>query len=187
MPGSSRLITCPDPRCGKTNRIPVPPREGGEYRCGECNTILLITAHKQDGEPRPASFVASGWTAPQSAPLRRGKPGRTSDVAPVWLVLPAVVSMLFLLLAVFGKWPYGFYTILRAVVCGTAVYLAYQAYERASRFWPWVMGGIALLFNPIIVVRLRRADWQIVDFLAAVVFGIWVAHCALRLVRPRAG
>jgi hypothetical protein len=44
------------------------------------------------------------------------------------------------------------------------------------------MGGVALLFNPIIVVRLRRADWQAVDSVVGIVFGVWAAACVLRFV-----
>lgn len=33
--------------------------------------------------------------------------------------VPAIVSMVFLLLAAFVPWPYGFYVLLRFVVCGS--------------------------------------------------------------------
>jgi len=182
MPGTAaRLIVCPNPRCGKKNRIPVPLREGGEYRCAACDTVLFIAMHDEADGPREASFLASVSAAPQSPPPVCRTSGWAEDA--VRLVVPSIVSILLLLLAVFGRWPYGFYTVLRFVVCGTAVYLACEAHQRASRFWPWTMGAIALLFNPVIVVRLPRADWQAVDFVVAIVFGVWVVACALHLVR----
>lgn len=93
---------------------------------------------------------------------------------------PAIVSCAFLLLAVFARWPYGFYTLLRFAVCGSAAYLAVQAYELKKHAWVWVMGSIAVLFNPFIPVHLRRSDWQVIDFIVAVVFAV-----SLATIRPR--
>lgn len=81
--------------------------------------------------------------------------------------LPAIIPAALLLGAVFGHWPYGFYTLMRFVVCGCAIYLAVNANRGGSGAWPWIMGGIAVLFNPIVPVRMHRSDWQIVDLVAA--------------------
>jgi len=89
--------------------------------------------------------------------------------------VPAISSIIFLLLAVSGRWPYGFYTLLRLVVCVSAVYLVFQANELKKTAWIWLMGGTALLFNPLIPVRLGRSDWQVFDLMAAVVFGVSLA------------
>jgi hypothetical protein len=37
------------------------------------------------------------------------------------------------------------------------------------------MGGMAVLFNPILPIRIHRSDWQIVDALAAVTLFVFVA------------
>lgn len=84
----------------------------------------------------------------------------------------AIISMVFLFLAVFGCWPSGFYTLHRFAVCGSSIYLAVQANELGKRAWIWIMGAMAVLFNPLIPVRLPRSDWQAMDFIAAVVFAI---------------
>jgi len=42
-------------------------------------------------------------------------------------LLAALASMALLSLAVLGRWPYGFYNVLRLVVCGSAIYVAQQA------------------------------------------------------------
>lgn len=50
--------------------------------------------------------------------------------------------------AVFGRWPYGFYTMMRLIVCGCCVYLAAKAHERRIVAWTWTLGAMAVLFNP---------------------------------------
>ncbi len=62
--------------------------------------------------------------------------------------LPAIIPALLLLAAVFGRWPYGFYTLLRLVVCGCSAYLAVKANGMRNVAWTWIMGGMAVLFNP---------------------------------------
>lgn len=88
--------------------------------------------------------------------------------------LPAIIAIL-LVAAVFGRWPYGFYTLLRLVVCGTSVYLAFLSGAAKSKFWPWLMGGLAILFNPLVPIHLHRSSWQVLDVLAATVLAVFVA------------
>jgi hypothetical protein len=80
--------------------------------------------------------------------------------------------MVFLLLAVFGRWPYGFYTLLRFAVCGSATFLAVQAFELKKSVWVWIMAAMAVLFNPLIPIRLPRDAWQVIDLIAAVVLAV---------------
>jgi hypothetical protein len=87
----------------------------------------------------------------------------------------AIASIALLLLAVSGGWPYGFYTLLRVVVCGSASYLAVHSHAQRKSGWSWLMAGTTVLFNPIVPVHLSRARWQPIDFIAAVVFAISLA------------
>jgi hypothetical protein len=74
--------------------------------------------------------------------------------------------------------PYGYYQLLRLVMCGSCAYLAYASSQVTPRWtiWPFVLGFIALLFNPIIPIHLTKAAWQIIDPAVAAVL---VAHMAL--------
>lgn len=77
----------------------------------------------------------------------------------LWL-LP--IGMLFL---AFLDLPYGYYMLLRFVVCGCCGYIAYTEYlakEKATK-WVIIFGGIALLFNPLIPIHLGRESWTIID------------------------
>ena len=86
-----------------------------------------------------------------------------------WFVF---VAALFLIGAL-GDWPYGYYQILRWVVCGVGAYSAYRAYESGHTGWAWVFGIVAVLFNPIMPFYLERGTWQILDLVAAIPFLIY--------------
>ena len=87
----------------------------------------------------------------------------------LWLI-PA--GMLF---AAVLHLPYGFYTLLRLVVCACAGVVAYQAWPRQV-LWSVVFGVVALLFNPLIQVRLSREEWAPIDIGVGALFvvhGLW--------------
>lgn len=77
----------------------------------------------------------------------------------------AAAIMLFLAL---GRLPYGYYTLLRFVVCGTTAYGAYLAStEQKKPAWVWTFGIIAVLFNPFIPIHLTRDIWAVIDVAVA--------------------
>jgi hypothetical protein len=75
--------------------------------------------------------------------------------------------MLFLALA---DLPYGYYTLLRILVCAVGAYGAYLAYSAGRHGWTWTFGAIAVLFNPIIPVYLGREVWAPIDVGVGIVF-----------------
>jgi hypothetical protein len=99
-----------------------------------------------------------------------------SDAAKIAKVL-AAASAIMLIAAAFGRWPYGFYTFLRLVVCGSAAFMAYLANGQKRLVWVVTLGAIAVLFNPIIPVHLTRSDWMPVDLVVAVVFVLAGVRC----------
>jgi hypothetical protein len=82
---------------------------------------------------------------------------------------PVVISAIMLFLAIL-PFPYGYYTLLRLVICGTAIYLVWFTKNINRQGWMWAMGFITLLFNPIIPIRLDRGTWGVIDFVAAILF-----------------
>jgi hypothetical protein len=80
-----------------------------------------------------------------------------------------IIASGFLFIALFDGLPYGFFTILRFVVCAIGAYLAYKIYEYDNEsLWVWVFGGIAILFNPIIPIYFQRETWVIIDLIVGV-------------------
>ena len=86
---------------------------------------------------------------------------------------PVIASIIMLLLAILPL-PYGYYTLLRLVVCFTAVFLAWFSHKSKSIRWTWIMGFLALMFNPIIPIYFGREFWIFVDLIAVVIFGIFL-------------
>lgn len=89
---------------------------------------------------------------------------------------PIIGSMLGLLCAAIGTWPYDFYTLLRfgvLVVCLLELFGAGLA--RRYRIWTWILVGVALLYNPFLPVRLHRETWAALNWATTGLFGVLLA------------
>jgi hypothetical protein len=86
----------------------------------------------------------------------------------VWLV-PIVF-----LVAALAPLPYGYYTFLRIIVCGAAIFLAWVSWENADQIIHWTVffALIAVLFNPLIPIYLSREMWAPIDLVVAAIFGL---------------
>jgi len=58
---------------------------------------------------------------------------------------------------------YGYFVLLRWIVCGTSLFCAYLSNSLKQLPWAWVFGLLALLFNPVVPVRLDRQTWAYSD------------------------
>ena len=58
--------------------------------------------------------------------------------------------------------PYGYYRLLRLVATGTFAWGAWLAWQRRHPNLPWLLGFLALLFNPIFDVHLPKTWWTMV-------------------------
>jgi len=70
--------------------------------------------------------------------------------------------------------PYGFYQILRFLVCGTAAYCAFKVFSQGRQAWAWILGITAALFNPLIPIRFEKNNWQMIDFIVAIMLFIFL-------------
>ena len=75
-----------------------------------------------------------------------------------------------ILLGGLGNNAYSYYTFLRWAVMIAAAYSAYRAYKTGKTGWAWIMGIIAVLFNPIAPFYLKRDTWQLIDLVTACIF-----------------
>lgn len=67
--------------------------------------------------------------------------------------------------------PYGYYMLLRLVVCAAAVVIAWKRFAgNSSSVWGVIFAGVALLFNPILPVHFSRELWAVLDSVTAAVF-----------------
>jgi len=74
-----------------------------------------------------------------------------------------------LLLAVPPIWPYGYYMLLRLVVCGVAFYTAFHLKESNPRYFV-VLIIAGLLFNPLLPIALPKPLWSPIDLGGAFLF-----------------
>ncbi|HUW19431.1 MAG TPA: DUF6804 family protein [Sedimentisphaerales bacterium] len=86
-------------------------------------------------------------------------------------LIPALIAALMLVGAL-ERWPYGYYQLLRLVVCGVGVFVAYMAYNWKKLWVTWVFGFVALLFNPLVPIHLSREIWQPIDLICAISFTV---------------
>jgi len=103
-------------------------------------------------------------------------------------ILEVVLTMLgavLLLIAAVGKHPYGFYMVLRLVITVGAVYWAWRAYKARLRGWAWAFVAVALLLNPFLPIRMRRAQWQSIDLWLGILLIGWSGYWLFRK-QPRA-
>ncbi len=80
-----------------------------------------------------------------------------------------------LLLWSLDKHPYGYYTLLRFIVCGVAAYGAYFAHKINNKSWVWILAIVAVLFNPIRPIYLDRSTWHAIDIIVAAILLISLA------------
>jgi len=88
-------------------------------------------------------------------------------------LIPAIIAAIILLFAL-APWPYGYYQLLRFVVCGATLYVAFAAFNLQKIWAVWVFGFVAILFNPLIPIHLSREIWQPIDVICALLFVVMV-------------
>ncbi|MCL6678632.1 hypothetical protein LZ519_04775 [Sphingomonas sp. RG327] len=66
--------------------------------------------------------------------------------------------------------PYGYYVLLRLVVCGVCIHLAVQENNAGRTGWTWVLGAVAILYNPIFRIHLNRDIWSVVNIATILLF-----------------
>ncbi|WP_414633329.1 DUF6804 family protein [Acidisarcina polymorpha] len=94
--------------------------------------------------------------------------------------VPALVVAGFLLLAIPSHWPYVFYVLLRLTVCAIGLYLARTSFLAGRTVWVWIFGVVAVVFNPILSMRMHRSDWSTLDMIVAAIFILWVIASIMR-------
>ena len=89
-----------------------------------------------------------------------------------------LTPIILLLVAIFPL-PYGYYTFLRTamfIFCGVLIYWHYVK-ENLDDLWFVILGGIAVLYNPIIPIHLTKEIWTVLNLVTALALsGHWYFH-----------
>ncbi len=85
----------------------------------------------------------------------------------IWAI-PIVV-----LLVAFLKMPYGYYSLVKLILCASSLFLAFkESKSDPNTVWVWILGLTAVLYNPIIQFHLGREVWTFVNIVTIVEFVI---------------
>ena len=98
----------------------------------------------------------------------------------IWV--PQFIVSLMLLWALNPDNPYGYYILLRIACCAVFAYLARKAFHRERQGWVWILGIMAVVYNPIIPVHLPREIWAVVNVLT-----IGIAVASIFAIRVKDG
>jgi hypothetical protein len=91
------------------------------------------------------------------------------------------IAPVVFLLGALGDLPYGYYQFMRFIVCGCAIACAFFALQSADKVGTAVVafGCVALLFNPVLPIHLKRDVWAVLDLATAAAFathGGWTLY-----------
>ena len=92
------------------------------------------------------------------------------SMSPVKIV--ACIAAVALLLAL-APWPYGYYLLLRVIVCGAGIFCGITLWNtnEQGRALSIALFVTSLLFNPFIPAHLTRTIWSVLNVMGAVLFG----------------
>lgn len=79
-----------------------------------------------------------------------------------------------LLLVAIADFDYGFYMLIRFIICTISVYFTFAAYKTENERWMWIYGMLAALFNPFLPIHLSKSIWVMNDLIVAITFVISV-------------
>ena len=96
--------------------------------------------------------------------------------------VPCLIAAVVALVAI-ADMPYGYYTLMRLVVCATAIFVIVVAVKRGQMWAVWAFSILALLFNPVVPVNLTKGLWQPLDFIAGAM--LILAAVVVRRQTPR--
>ena len=82
--------------------------------------------------------------------------------------------------------PYFFYVLLRVFICLISAFLASKCYGGHRHPLAWALAAVALLFNPLVPVKMARSDWQVINVLTAILFIAFLVYLNWKRLLPRA-
>jgi len=84
-----------------------------------------------------------------------------------WLL---IITGAALLLGILNFWPYDYYTILRWLVCISAIVSVIGFSRSKLAGWMLVFGAVAILFNPLFPIYMNKSSWVGIDLIGSILF-----------------
>lgn len=146
--------------CGIDNRIPeIEPGRRGVFRCGACR--------------QPIKFYAPSLEEEEKLVV-------DEDDREISRVLTALCwTTTILLLLMFADWAEPYYDVARLFVFTSSALGLFLAMHDREHRWPWffMLGGLAILYAPLMRLVFDRVPWIMIDCGAAVVLGFAPLYC----------
>ena len=99
-------------------------------------------------------------------------------------MIPAVATVVVLI--ALARMPYGYYMLLRLALCVACVYYGWQACPPLAVGHRFALGGLAVLYNPLIPVHLGgKWTWTVVNI--ATVLYFWFIESRRSSPAPTSG
>lgn len=71
----------------------------------------------------------------------------------------------------FFSMPYGYYQLLRLTLCGISLYFLFGGKVQLVDWQRWTLGASAVLYNPVLPIRLGdKGLWTVLNVLTLVLF-----------------
>ncbi len=91
-----------------------------------------------------------------------------SNIQRISMPNPVIYIVALLLFIGAAPLPYGYYMLLRLIVCGVFAWASFITYERKHETLPWVYGIVAILFNPLLKIHFPKEIWVLIDIATAI-------------------
>lgn len=93
-----------------------------------------------------------------------------------------VVSFGFLsFVAVSQPYEYGFYQVLRWLVCSFSAWTSVKIYQKTPKsFWLMAFVALAVVFNPVLPLKFEDEIWVPIDIVTALIFIAYSIRCVQR-------
>lgn len=107
-------------------------------------------------------------------------PKQKSPPAYVALITATLLAELLIIGTMVTRNSSGYYILLRLVVCPLTAFFAYRLYRSNRPIFAVLIGFFAIMYNPILQVRLRHDTWQLINITTFIILAV-----ALYLFRPQ--
>jgi NusA-like KH domain protein len=125
--------------------------------------------------PRPTEDLGriAAQTAKEVIFKKVGANQSVKRALPTELIVASTLSTIAVALG-FGNWPYGYYQLLRLLLCLVSLFFISRSDLRLPDWSRWVLGGFALLYNPIVPIQIGdKVVWEALNVLTIIFF--WTA------------
>ncbi len=73
---------------------------------------------------------------------------------------------------------YGFYQVLRWLICSFSAWTSVNIYQKASKsFWLMIFIALAIIFNPVLPLKFDEEIWVPIDIVTALIFIAYAIKC----------